>query len=95
MTAGKTVLMAVTLMLMAGPAWCQASAKPPQANWWSAPAREDGPTRLVWAGRRTPDTPYTGPNRPLWRIADLLKAGKVKIVAAHYELASGAVTFLT
>jgi carbonic anhydrase len=28
-------------------------------------------------------------------IADLLKAGKVKIVAAHYELASGAVTFLT
>jgi carbonic anhydrase len=27
-------------------------------------------------------------------IADLLKAGKVKIVAAHYELASGAVTFL-
>jgi carbonic anhydrase len=28
-------------------------------------------------------------------LADLLKAGKLKIVAAHYELASGAVTFLT
>lgn len=27
-------------------------------------------------------------------LADLLKAGKLKIVAAHYELASGAVTFL-
>ncbi len=26
-------------------------------------------------------------------LADLLKAGKLKIVAAHYELASGAVTF--
>jgi carbonic anhydrase len=28
-------------------------------------------------------------------LADLIKAGKLKIVAAHYELASGAVTFLT
>jgi carbonic anhydrase len=28
-------------------------------------------------------------------LADLLKAGKLKIVAAHYELASGAVMFLT
>jgi carbonic anhydrase len=28
-------------------------------------------------------------------LADLLKAGKLKIVAAHYELASGAVTFLS
>lgn len=28
-------------------------------------------------------------------LADLLKAGKLKIVAAHYDLASGAVTFLT
>ena len=28
-------------------------------------------------------------------LADLLQAGKLKIVAAHYELASGVVTFLT
>jgi carbonic anhydrase len=27
-------------------------------------------------------------------LTDLLKAGKLKIVAAHYELASGVVTFL-
>jgi len=27
-------------------------------------------------------------------LADLLTAGKLKIVAAHYELASGIVTFL-
>src|SRR6185503_12453767 len=74
MESGRTGLLALALMVLASPAWCQAPAKAPQANWWSAPAREDGPTRLVWAGRRTPDTPYTGPNRPIWRIADLLKA---------------------
>jgi len=74
--ARRTILVAVGLLLAASPAWCQVSApaKAPQANWWSAPAREDGPARLVWAGRRTPDTAYTGPNKPLWRIADILKA---------------------
>src|SRR5436190_740243 len=74
--ARRTILLAVGLLLAASPAWCQVSApaKAPQANWWSAPAREDGPARLVWAGRRTPDTAYTGPNKPLWRIADILKA---------------------
>ena len=76
MTTGKTALIALGLALAAAPAWPQAStqAKPTQPNWWSAPAREDGPPRIVWAGRKSPDTPYTGPNRPLWRIADILKA---------------------
>src|ERR1044071_7418119 len=74
MTSGKTGVMAFAFLALAAPAWCQTAAKAPQANWWSAPAREDGPPRIVWAGRRTPDTPYTGPNKPLWRIADVLKA---------------------
>ena len=60
---------AVGLLLAAGPAWSQT-----QANWWSAPGREDGPSRTVWAARKTPETPYGGPNKPIWRIADILKA---------------------
>jgi len=47
MESGRTGLLALALMVLASPAWCQAPAKAPQANWWSAPAREDGPTRLV------------------------------------------------
>ena len=77
MTSRKTTLIAVGLMLAGSPAWCQtpapAGAKSPQANWWSAPAREDGPSRIVWAARKNPETPYTGPNKPIWRIADILK----------------------
>jgi hypothetical protein len=63
-------MMAFGLVLAVGPAWSQA----PQANWWSAPGREDGPPRTVWAARKMPETPYTGPNKPIWRIADILKA---------------------
>ena len=62
----------IALLLVAGPAISQPRA--PQANWWSAPAREDGPPRIVWAARHNPETPYKGPNKPLWRIADILKA---------------------
>jgi len=62
---------AVGLLLAAAPAWPQASA--PQANWWSAPGREDGPARTVWAARKTPETPYRGPNKPIWRIAEILR----------------------
>ena len=57
---------AAGLVLAASPAWSE------QANWWSAPGREDGPARIVWAAQK--DTPYAGPNRPIWRIADILKA---------------------
>ncbi|HTA67221.1 MAG TPA: hypothetical protein VK776_03045 [Bryobacteraceae bacterium] len=84
MKSTKTVLMAVGLMLACGPAWSQAAAPPPapapgtrasQANWWSqAGGDAGGPTRIVWAGQKTPETPYTGPNKPIWHIADILKA---------------------
>jgi hypothetical protein len=61
------------LVLASSPVWSQ-TTRAPQANWWSAPAREDGPSRIVWAAQKTPETPYTGPNRPIWHIADILKA---------------------
>lgn len=35
---------------------------------------EKGPERIVWAAQR--DTPYSGPNRPVTHIADILKAHK-------------------
>jgi hypothetical protein len=57
-------------MLAGNPAWSQA----PQTNWWSAPGREDGPPRIVWAAQKTPETPYSGPNKPIWHVADILKA---------------------
>ncbi len=50
------------------PAWAA------QANWWSAPGREDGPPRIVWAAQKVPETPYRPPNKPVWHIADILKA---------------------
>ena len=70
MTANRTIWIAVGLILAASPAWSQTS----QTNWWSAPGREDGPARIVWAAQKTPQTPYTGPNKPIWHIADILKA---------------------
>jgi len=82
MTFKKTVLIAVGLMVAGSPAWPQtpapipARAGAPQTNWWSAPGREDGPPRIVWAAQKTPETPYTGPNKPIWHIADILKAHK-------------------
>ena len=62
----------IGLMLAAGQAWSEAQAA--QANWWSAPGREDGPPRIVWAAQKVPETPYTAPNKPVWHIADILKA---------------------
>ncbi len=64
---------AAGLMLASGPAWPQTSGSP-QANWWSAAGREDGPSRIVWAARKMPESSYIGPNRPVWHIADILKA---------------------
>jgi mannose-6-phosphate isomerase-like protein (cupin superfamily) len=68
-----TFRLAIALILAgASAAWPQARA--PQANWWSAPAREDGPPRMVWAAQKIPETPYAAPNKPIWHIADILKA---------------------
>jgi mannose-6-phosphate isomerase-like protein (cupin superfamily) len=37
-------------------------------------AGEKGPERIVWAAHKVPETPYKGVNRPIWHIADILKA---------------------
>jgi mannose-6-phosphate isomerase-like protein (cupin superfamily) len=37
-------------------------------------AGENGPARIVWAAHKVPETPYNGVNRPIWHIADILKA---------------------
>jgi hypothetical protein len=29
---------------------------------------------VVWAAHKTPETPYKAPNKPIWHIADVLKA---------------------
>ena len=39
---------------------------------WAQPAGENGPARIVWAAHK--DTPYTGVNKPVTHIADILKA---------------------
>ena len=85
MKSTKTVLIAVGLMLACGPAGSQTAApapapargaRVPQANWWSQAGGENGPTRLVWAAHKNPETPYNPPNKPIWHIADVLKSHK-------------------
>ena len=49
-------------------------ARGPQTNWWSQAGGENGPERTVWAAQKTPETPYTGVNKPIWHIADILKS---------------------
>ena len=39
---------------------------------------EKGPERIVWAAHPVPDSPYSQPNRPIWHIADILKAHQGK-----------------
>ena len=51
-----------------------APARGPQTNWWSQAGGENGPERIVWAAQKTPETPYTGVNKPIWHIADILKS---------------------
>ena len=29
------------------------------------------PPEMVWAGQPVKETPYTGPNRPIWRLSEL------------------------
>ena len=45
---------------------------------WRRPAGEKGPERIVWAAHKMPDTPYTGVNKPVTHIADILKAHQGK-----------------
>ena len=70
-------LIVLAVALGAAPALAQTpapAAPTPQANWWSPAGGEDGPARTVWAAQKTPETPYTGVNKPIWHIADILKA---------------------
>ncbi|HEU4550575.1 MAG TPA: hypothetical protein VFS01_12825 [Rhizomicrobium sp.] len=76
MRTPTSALVALGLVLGATPALAQAAAAAPDqpANWWSQAGGERGPTRIVWAAHKNPETPYTGPNKPIWHIADILKA---------------------
>src|SRR5213082_689490 len=72
-------VIAAGLMLTAGPSWSQDAAPArsgpaPQTNWWSQAAGENGPSRVVWAAQKTPETLYNKINKPIWHIADVLKA---------------------
>jgi hypothetical protein len=62
------ILAALTFVLGTTPVLAQAP------NWWSQAGGEKGPARIVWAAHKNPETPYTGPNKPIWHIADILKA---------------------
>src|SRR5262245_36470612 len=72
----------LTVVLVAAPAVAQTaasagSAAAPgelQTNWWSQAGGENGPERVVWAAQKTPETPYTGVNKPIWHLADILKS---------------------
>jgi len=65
-----TLFVALGMILAAGPALGQAAR---QQNWWLVPGMENGPIRTVWGGQKNPETIYTGPNKPIWHIADILK----------------------
>jgi hypothetical protein len=68
-------LIIVAIALGAAPALAQTpAAAVPATNWWSQAGGEGGPERTVWAGQKTPETPYTGANKPIWHIADILKS---------------------
>src|SRR5256712_10194817 len=56
----------------AAPAAAPASGA--QRNWWSQAGGENGPERIDWPAQKTPETPYTGVNKPIWKIADILKS---------------------
>ena len=76
----KTLIM-LAIALSAAPTLAQtpapgapAPARAPQTNWWSQAGAENGPDRTVWAAQKDPETPYTGVNKPIWHIADILKS---------------------
>ena len=58
----KSLMMGI-LVIAAVPAFAQ-------------PGKDNGPSRIVWAAHKTPESPYTGINKPVTHIADILKAHK-------------------
>ena len=64
----------ILLAVAFGAAPALAQTPSPPANWWSQAGAENGPERTVWAAQKTPETPYTGVNKPIWHIADILKS---------------------
>src|SRR3954469_14183627 len=74
-------LTALAFALSAAPAltsaWAQDGASSKGAsNWWSQAGGENGPARTVWAAQKTPETVYGKIKKPIWHIADVLKAHK-------------------
>ena len=70
-------LLALALMLGATAALAQDGNPPPktpETNWWSRANGEGGPARTVWAAQKDPETGYGAINKPIWHIADVLKA---------------------
>ncbi len=51
-----------------------AVALPGATPAWAQAGGEKGPERIVWAAQKVPESPYTGPNKPVVHIADVLKA---------------------
>jgi mannose-6-phosphate isomerase-like protein (cupin superfamily) len=43
---------------------------------WAQPGLDNGPSKTVWAAQKVVERPYGQINRPLWRIADVLKTHK-------------------
>ena len=82
MKAPIAALLALGLVSSATPGSAQAPGSDAAAgrqrptNWWSQAGGENGPTRIVWAAQKSPQTVYSGPNKPIWHIADILKAHK-------------------
>jgi hypothetical protein len=42
----------------------------------ATPGGDNGPARTIWAAQKNGETPYKAPNKPIWHIADILKAHK-------------------
>ncbi len=84
MNSPTPVLLALALVLGGAPVLAQTPApsaatapgraQSNQTNWWSQAGGDNGATRIVWAAHKNPETPYTGANKPIWHIADVLKA---------------------
>jgi hypothetical protein len=77
MKSSTPALFALALALGATAALAQDGTPPPktpETNWWSRANGEGGPARTVWAAQKDPETGYGAINKPIWHIADVLKA---------------------
>ncbi len=61
----KSLILGVLALAAATPAFAQAG-------------KDNGPARIVWAAHKVPESPYTGVNKPVIHIADILKAHQGK-----------------